>query len=185
MAAATALNQPAPDTFVRAVTQLRSGTVRARITVAEITAPRHIAPYSFALSAEVNPPQGPETEGRLILLHDPDGHESWNGTLRLVTYLSVAVDTAMADDPMLAPVAWSWLLEGLGGCDARFTAVGGTVTCTNSTRFGDLRDPRDFAADTEASLELRASWTPCGDDLAAHARAWQQLLASATGLPPQ
>lgn len=184
MAPATVLNQPAPDTFVRAVNQLRAGTVRPRVTIAETTAPRHIAPYAFALSAEVEPPQGPDTEGRLILLHDPDGHESWNGTLRLVTYLSVDMDTEMAEDPMLVPVAWSWLMEGLGGCDARFTAVGGTVTRTHSTRFGDLRDPHDFGADTESTLELRASWTPCGDDLAAHARAWQQLLASAIGLPP-
>ncbi|ADD42234.1 DUF3000 domain-containing protein [Stackebrandtia nassauensis] len=184
MAATTAVNEPAPDTFVRAVNQLRSGAVRARITIAEATAPRHIAPYSFALSADVDPPQGFKAEGRLILLHDPDGHDSWNGTLRLVTYLSVDVDLEMANDPMLSPVAWSWLLEGLGACDARFTAAGGTVTCTTSTRFGDLRDPRDFGADSEAVLELRASWTPCGDDLAAHTRAWQRLLAAATGLPP-
>ncbi|GAB3956502.1 hypothetical protein GCM10027614_68920 [Micromonospora vulcania] len=26
--------------------------------------------------------------GRLILLHDPVGHEAWQGTLRLVTYVT-------------------------------------------------------------------------------------------------
>ncbi|MGH8876536.1 MAG: DUF3000 domain-containing protein [Stackebrandtia sp.] len=184
MAAATALDEPAPDSFVRAVNQLRSGTMPSRFTVAEAAAPGHIAPYAFALSAEIHPPQGSNAEGRLILLHDPAGHDSWDGTLRLVTYLSADVDIEMATDPVLAAVAWSWLLEALGACDARFTAAGGTVTCTTSTRFGDLRQPRDFGGDADGVLELRASWTPRGDDVAAHARAWQRLLASATGMPP-
>ena len=34
--------------------------------------------------------------GRLILLHDPAGHEAWEGTLRLVTYVTAEVDADLA-----------------------------------------------------------------------------------------
>ena len=34
--------------------------------------------------------------GRLILLHDPAGHEAWEGTLRLVTYVTVELEPELA-----------------------------------------------------------------------------------------
>ena len=33
-------------------------------------------------------------------------------------------------------------------------------------------------------MEVRASWTPVDDDLAAHFEAWTQLLCTLGGLPP-
>ena len=35
-----------------------------------------------------------------------------------------------------------------------------------------------------AQVEVRASWTPVDDDLAAHFEAWTQLLCTLGGLPP-
>ena len=32
--------------------------------------------------------------GRLILLHDPDGSEAWDGTMRLVAYIQADLDPA-------------------------------------------------------------------------------------------
>ena len=57
--------------------------------------------------------------------------------------------------------------------------IGGTVTQTMSTRFGELAGPP-----ATADIEIRASWTPTDDDLGAHLLGWSVLLASTAGLPP-
>src|ERR1700687_2393598 len=48
---------------------------------------------------------------RLILLHDTDGAEAWDGTMRLVAYIQPDLDSSEAVDPLLPEVAWSWLGE--------------------------------------------------------------------------
>ena len=101
--------------------------------------------------------------GRLILLHDPAGHEAWDGTLRLVTYVTAELEAELAADPLLPGVGWSWLTDALDDARRRATRrSAGTVTQTLSTRFGDLAGPP-----TAADLEIRASWTP-GRRPAAH-----------------
>ncbi|MFD0558886.1 DUF3000 family protein [Stackebrandtia endophytica] len=183
--AATALGDQAPGTFRDAVASLRSWKPDRRISMSEINAPGNIAPYAHALAASISRIGEPEAEGRLVLLHDPDGHESWQGTLRLVSYLSVDIDEDMYTDPMLTSVAWSWLVDGLGTVSADYLALGGTVTCTTETRFGSLRDPDEFSSDaTESTLRIRASWTPRDTDLGAHLHGWSKHLAAAAGLPP-
>ena len=86
----------------------------------------------------------------------------------------------MAADPLLpagragpgSPTRWT-------RTDAGYRAIGGTVTQTMSTRFGELAGPPPTA-----DLEIRASWTPTDDDLGAHLLGWCVLLASTAGLPP-
>jgi hypothetical protein len=136
------------------------------IEVGETPAPGRLAPYSFALSASVDNPQGPEVSGRLILLHDPAGHPSWEGTLRLVTYVAI-------DDPRgpAHETLWSGLLDGLDAAEASYLAPGGTVTVSSSTGYGALRR----GGDPEVTVELRASWTPHGD-VGAHVSAWCAVL---------
>src|SRR5438874_1985634 len=58
-------------------------------------------------------------------------------------------------------------------------AIGGIVTQTTSTRFGDLAGPP-----SAADLEIRASWTPLSENPDVHLEAWCALLASTAGLPP-
>ena len=118
-------------------------------------------------------------DGRLILLHDPSGHEAWEGTLRLVTYVTAELDAEMATDPFLPEVGWSWLTDALDHNGAHYKAAAGTVTQTLSTRFGDLSGTLPTA-----DIEIRASWTPVDLDLAAHLDAWCTLLSSTAGLPP-
>jgi hypothetical protein len=168
-----------PETFARAVAGLRSATPRAEIRIEEVAAPKRLAPYAFALSATVS--RGGDdavTTGRLILLHDPAGHESWQGTLRLVTYVTAEMEVDLAADPLLPGVGWTWLTDALEAQNARYRALGGTVTQTVSTRFGDLSGPPPAG-----DVEIRASWTPLSD-LRAHLLAWCALLASTAGLPP-
>jgi len=169
----------APELFVQAVEALKSLRPRAELTLAEVRPPQRLAPYAFALTAEATGPADVHATGRLILLHDPDGQETWDGVLRLVAYVRAELDAELADDPLLPNVGWSWLTDALAAAEADFTALGGTVTDTSSARFGDIAGP----ARTD-DLELRASWTPRSPDLAPHGEAFCDLMASVVGLPP-
>lgn len=180
-----------PEEFRRAVDGLRAATPRHEITLGPIRAPQQLAPHTYALGAEVTTAPGSDGEadtdaecfGRLVLLHDPDGHEAWSGTLRLVAYVQAELEETLAADALLPEVAWSWLTDALGDSGADCTALGGTVTATSSVRFGDIAGPR-----RTHQVELRASWTVVdaggSPDLTAHADAFCVLLAQAAGLPP-
>lgn len=168
-----------PETFTRAVQGLNSVQPRAEILLEEFPAPRKLAPYAFALGATVLRDDDEVSTGRLILLHDPDGHPSWAGTLRLVTYITAEIEPELAADPLLPGVGWSWLVDALEAHGAEYTAIGGTVTQTTSTRYGELAGPP-----ATADLEIRASWTPLSTDLGVHLEAWCAVLSSTAGLPP-
>ena len=168
-----------PEAFTRAVQGLRVAGPRPEILLEEITAPQRLAPYAFALSATVLRSGDEVAGGRLILLHDPAGHEAWHGSLRLVTLVTAELEDDMAGDPMLPAVAWTWLTDGLDQQGAGYTAIGGTITQTTSTRFGELAGPAPTA-----DLEVRASWTPTSEGTEAHLRGWCAMLSSTAGLPP-
>jgi len=169
----------APDAFSRAVGGLRAAGPRPEILLEEIPAPQRLAPFSYALSATVLRSGDEVASGRLILLHDPAGHEAWRGDLRLVTLVTAELEPDMAGDPLLPAVAWTWLTDALEQHAAAYTAIGGTITQTASTRFGELAGPAPTA-----DLEVRASWTPTSTDTAAHLLGWCAMLASTAGLPP-
>jgi hypothetical protein len=168
-----------PAIFARAVRGLRSAQPRDEILLEEISPPQRLAPYAYALSASVERDGEDVASGRLVLLHDPSGHPAWEGTLRLVTYVTAELDAEMATDPFLPEVGWSWLTDALDHEGARHKAAAGTVTQTLSTRFGDLA-----GTPPTADIEIRASWTPTDSDLGRHLDAWCALLASTVGLPP-
>lgn len=169
----------APAEFAAAVRSLTMTKTRSEVRVEEVRPPQKLAPWTHALALTVVVGDDEPATGRLVLLHDPAGYEAWEGTLRLVGYLSAELDAEMAGDPLLPEVGWSWLLDALEAAGADHLAAGGTVTQTSSTRFGDLAGPR-----RTCDLELRASWTPVGQDVSAHLRAFADLLCTAAGLPP-
>ncbi|GAA0800184.1 DUF3000 domain-containing protein [Spirilliplanes yamanashiensis] len=169
----------APEAFTRAVAGLRGAAVRPEIELEEIGAPQKLAPYAFALGATVLRDGDDVATGRLILLHDPAGHDAWDGTTRLVTYITAELEADLAGDPLLPAVAWTWLTDALDTHGAGHTAIGGTITQTTSTRFGALAGPP-----AAVEIEIRASWTPLTDDLGDHLEAWCAMLSSTAGLPP-
>ena len=169
----------APEAFTRAVAGLRAAAPREEILLEEIAAPQRLAPYGFALSATVLRDGEEVASGRLILLHDPAGHDAWRGNLRLVTLVTAELESDMAGDPLLPAVGWTWLTDALEQHNAQYTAIGGTITQNTSTRFGELAGPAPTA-----DLEIRASWTPTSADLGDHLRGWCAMLASTAGLPP-
>jgi hypothetical protein len=172
-----------PTLFAAAVEQLRSVVVRPEITFDRIPAPQKIAPYAYALGAEVAVGHDELASGRLILLHDPAGNESWGGTFRFVTYARAEIEAEMAADPMLPTVGWSWLIEELDDYDTEYAAPSGSVTVVRSEPFGQMEDNG-----SDAQIEVRASWTPLldqpGASAAHHANAWANLLGAMSGLPP-
>lgn len=166
---------------------MHAAKVRSEIELGSIRPPQRLAPYSYAVGAEVTQPDDDIATdsdgtafGRLILLYDPDGHEAWNGTMRLVAFIQAEMEADLATDPLLPEVAWSWLTEALEKSDrVHVTALGGTVTSTTSVRYGDIAGPP-----RAHQLELRASWTATNDDLSGHVEAFCNVLALAAGLPP-
>jgi hypothetical protein len=169
-----------PEGFRRAVASLRAAPVRPEVVLHEAPAPGRLAPYAVALTAEITAGDGDElANGRLIALHDPVGQEGWEATTRLVAYVRAGTDTEMAADPLLPAVGWSWLVDALRARGAEHVAAAGTVTRVASERFGALA-----GGPASAALELRASWSPVGEDLGAHLAAWSDLLCAAAGLPP-
>lgn len=175
------LQPGAPDAFLQAVESLRAARVRPEVHVQETPAPKRLAPHTHALTADVISDESdePVATGRLVLLYDPAGQETWHGEFRLVTYIRVNLEPEMGADPLLLPVAWTWLIDALTARSAPFTAASGTVTRVASEGFGGMSDEP-----ATAEVEIRASWTPLDPDLTAHVIAWSDTLTTAAGLIP-
>jgi hypothetical protein len=175
------LSAPAdlPAVFRRAVAGLSGVDLRPEVVVSELPAPQRLAPHAVALHASVIRAGDELADGRLVVLHDPAGQDVWEGTTRCVAYVQAAVDVEIASDPLLPGVGWAWLVEALETAGAEHRAAGGTVTRTTSERFGALIDHP-----TVAEVEIRASWSPVGDDLGPHLVAFSELMCAAAGLPP-
>jgi hypothetical protein len=176
-------NAEPPAAFRAALDALAAYRPRPEIELEAIPAPQRLAPFAAALAIRVLDPDGAEDEeiavGRFIVLHDPAGHEAWDGTTRCVGYVSASTDEHMVDDAMFSEVAWSWLTDALADTGAAHHAIGGTVTRTASTRFGELAGPEH-----SVDVEIRASWTAEDASLDRHLTAWLDVLGNAAGLPP-
>lgn len=98
--------------------------------------------------------------------------------MRIVSFAQAPLELEIGEDALLADVAWSWLMDALENRNAVFTAPAGTATKIISTGFGSLSQQG-----SGAQVELRASWTPVGDELSAHVSAWSELLCLLAGLP--
>ncbi|MET3963601.1 hypothetical protein ABIE44_003535 [Marmoricola sp. OAE513] len=169
---------PIPAEFERAVRQLRGATFRPEVFTEEMPAPQRIAPFASAISADVTVDGEDVGTGRIVVLHDPAGNDTWDGTFRCVAYARADIDPELVTDPLLAEVGWTWLTEALEAHGAEYGAPSGTVTSVASESFGGMA-----AEPGTAQIEIRASWTPVGD-LTPHVEAWGELLCTAAGLAP-
>jgi hypothetical protein len=169
----------APEAFRAAVADLRAADVDPAVTIREIPAPGRLAPYSFALAAEVLHGDDELASGRFVVLHDPAGQDAWDGQSRVVAFMSAEVEEDIGNDPLLPEVGWAWLLDALEVRGAAHRAAGGTVTRTASSRFGTMAGDEDGC-----DVELRCSWTPADEHLGAHLAAFCDVLCSMAGLPP-
>ncbi|MFI7275612.1 DUF3000 domain-containing protein [Streptomyces sp. NPDC049879] len=170
-----------PSAFRQAVAGLTAARPRAEVRLTPLPPPRRLAPYAHALGAAVAVDGEELADGRFVLLHDPDGDETWRGDFRVVTLGRADLEPELATDPLVPEVAWSWLTEALDARGLAYREAGGTVTRADSQYFGAMAE-----RPARAELELRASWTPAdGADAAGHLLAWCALLAQCAGLPPE
>ncbi|MFF2012766.1 DUF3000 domain-containing protein [Streptomyces sp. NPDC058195] len=173
-----------PPAFQSAVDALHAARLRPGLEVEPTRPPRRLAPYAHALEAAVVDGEDDLADGRLVLLHDPAGHDAWQGAFRLVTLVRAELEPEMAADPLLPEVCWSWLTGALEARGLAYGEAGGTVTRASSHYFGTLGARRPAT-----QIEIRASWTPREGrggvpDAAAHLMAWGDLLCQVAGLPP-
>lgn len=168
-----------PSPFEGVLAGLRALSVRPEVSLSEVPAPGRLAPFAVAIAGEVLLDDAAEeaASGRLVVLHDPDGVDEWEGTFRIVAFVRAYLEPDLIADPLLHDVAWSWLDEAL--VDLPVVNLGGTVTVNSSHSYAELGD-----RPAEGTVELRASWTPPADAVPAHAGAWLQVLAHSAGLPP-
>ncbi|KHK97355.1 hypothetical protein LK09_11175 [Microbacterium mangrovi] len=167
--------------FAAAAESVRAVSFRPDFVVREIEAPSGLAPHALALAGDVRPDETGESRygtGRFILLHDPDEPEPWDGPWRVVCFAQAPLEPEIGTDPLVADVAWSWLIDALQARGAPYTQASGTATKTLSKGFGAL------AAEGEGSqVELRASWSPSGA-FDQHVSAWAEFVCMLAGLPP-
>ncbi|MFG6401434.1 DUF3000 family protein [Microbacterium sp. P04] len=168
--------------FARAVDELRATAFRDDLVVREIAAPNGLAPEALALAADVRPDEtgidSPYGIGRFILLYDPEEPDPWGAPWRIVCFAQAPLETEIGSDPLLADVAWSWLVDALASRGAAHHSASGTATKTLSKGFGSLASQGDGA-----QIELRASWSPEGR-IGPHVEAWAELVCMLAGLPP-
>lgn len=175
-------NAGVPAAFEAALLSLRGHRFRPELHLEEVPPPTRIAPFSVALTGEVNTSRDPETmlgHGRFVVLHDPEGQSAWDGTFRVVILARAALEDELGGDPLLGEVGWAWLTDALRAAGTGFHNLSGTVTRVLSESFGGLA-----LRSREVEIEIRASWTPTTTDLGPHLRAWTEIVCSAAGLEP-
>lgn len=168
-----------PAEFRHALDSIRNTTLRAEMSLDETPGPARLASYTAAFLADAIVDGEELATGRLVLLYEPDGHEAWEGTFRIVTYVRAALEPEMAADPLLPSVGWAWLVEALDARGATYVAPSGTVTRVASESFGAMSEEPP-----SGEIEIRASWSPVGPDLAPHVTGWGDLVCQTAGLPP-
>jgi hypothetical protein len=168
------------DVWQVALDSLQSPTLRPEFSLEEVPAPQRLAPHSIALAVEAVDADDEELAvGRFIVLHDPDGQDTWDGEFRVVSFVRAPIESDVVTDDLFDEVAWSWLTDALTDAGAQFHNASGTVTRTVSRSFAGLED-----RSTETDLEIRASWSPDTEDLSLHLKAWLALVEKSSGLTP-
>lgn len=174
-----------PQVFLDALDSLRDHTFRKEFRIYEIPAPKKIAPWAAALSAEVNTsgealdPDHYRGNAKFVLLYDPEGQPAWEGTFRIVSHISAPLESDLGGDPFLGEVAWSWLRDALANHGAQYHALNGTVTRQIDETFGGL-----ILSSSHVSIDVRSSWTPDSADVSDHLQAWAEFACTAAGLDP-
>lgn len=189
-------NNSQPDNNVswcdELIDAINTAQLRKEFILTPTHSPQTLAPLTHAVTIDVLSSRStlqshhthqrvsPDSFARYVLLCDPDAEERWGGIFRVVAYVQVEVDSAVAHDPLLSEVTWSWLTEALSPENAHYSHLGGTVTTTHSVRFGEMSTPT-----AAFRVELRASWTITQGHPVHHLHAVAHTLANALGLPPE
>ena len=175
------LDPKAPAQFKAAAMGLTELMLRNELETQQIPAPKEIAPYALAFSAQVpNPADTPMNRGvgRLVFLHNPEEFDTWGSNMRIIAYGKSPLESDVAMQEDAANYWWEWLMRALDYRGAKYSHEAGTITRMTSTGMGALATDRE-----NTEIEIRASWSPTEDDLGAHLGAWQDLISGMAGYP--
>jgi len=175
------LDPKAPAQFKAAAMGLTELMLRNELETEQIPAPKEIAPYALAFSAQVpNPADTPMNRGvgRLVFLHNPEEFDTWGSNMRIIAYGKSPLESDVAMQEDAANYWWEWLMRALDYRGAKYSHEAGTITRMTSTGMGALATDRE-----NTEIEIRASWSPTEDDLGAHLGAWQDLISGMAGYP--
>jgi hypothetical protein len=168
------------ETWDEVVASIKNIELRSEFILEEVPAPARLAPHSFALSLDVvNSDDEDLASGRFVVLHDPAGQDTWDGTVRIVTFVRAPIEADVASDEIFDEVAWSWIMDALTQESTGFHNISGTVTRTVSKSFAGIED-----RDRESDVEIRASWTPNSNDIGNQLSAWLVFVEQCSGLLP-
>lgn len=168
------------ETWEEVVASIKKIELRPEFILEEVPAPARLAPHSFALSLDVvNSEDEDLASGRFVVLHDPAGQETWDGTVRIVTFVRAPIEADVASDEIFDEVAWSWIMDALTQESTGFHNISGTVTRTVSKSFAGIED-----RERESDVEIRASWTPNSNDIGNQLSAWLVFVEQCSGLLP-
>lgn len=175
---------PSDHGFSLAIEGMTATPLRPEVAWKEIPAPGRMAPHTWAASGEVELHEEELANGRLVVLFDPAGDDSWDGRYRMVALVQAQLEPEFAVEAMLGDVAWSWVTESLELTGAGAHELGCTATRVVSQSYGSLA-----ARPSTVDVEMRVSWTPDEPsggsvELGPHFAAWSSMLAAAGGLPP-
>lgn len=167
--------------FQAADHSLRTALSRPELNVQEIPAPKEIAENSVAFATSVRQDSdhdhSPAGTGRFVLFWSPEPQENWSTRFRIVVYARAPYENDIGTDSGALDITWEWLTDALKFNNAEFSALAGTTTRIISTGHGELT-----AEKQHTEVELRASWSPHGTDMAPHFAAWQALVATMSGI---
>lgn len=172
--------------FDRARQQILGANLRSEMQWQQIESPDRVAQRSLALAGAISgagarePMDSAAGVGRFILLYDPSSTDEWGGNFRIVCYAQAPLELDISLDPFIGEVTWSWLTDALSALGAEYSHIAGTATKNISEGFGQLASGQQGA-----QLELRASWSPEGENFAAHVQSWAEVLCSLAGFPPR
>lgn len=169
-----------PAEFQLAVESLRACALRDELEIEEIESPKDIAAHAIAFSAEVKSKTsevpGNLGTGRFVLFWSPAPQENWTTNFRIVCFARSPLETNIGSDDASSEITWDWLTEALALAGAEQSALAGTTTRIISSGHGMMS-----SEDQHAELELRASWSPHGQNMASHFTAWQNVVSVMSG----
>ncbi len=146
---------PAP--FSAAIASIRDAQSRPELVITEIPAPGTLAPHAFALDRRCDARRGTaptptSAPAGSCVLYDATEPDAWGGPFRVICYAQAPLETDIGMDPLLADVAWAWLVDALGQRGADYTAASGTATKVLSTGFGELAGAGRRSTDRAAGV---------------------------------
>lgn len=167
--------------FRMAAMRLREAKVRSEVVLQQIDAPKNLARHALAFTCDIAPGNaGARIDlgtGRLVLLWDDAPQENWDNNFRIIVFAKSPLETDIGFNDESSDLPWAWMMDGLRHRGASFSAEAGTTTRVISVGHGSIA-----AQPAHAELELRASWCPTDNNMAAHLEAWQDLICLMSGL---